>query len=461
MTVAGKRAIPEEAPAWEDSDDEKLEVSLASVALNRKLRETAAEDFTSGQDYSLRLRRQFERTYPVPSWSLPEKSSSKRRRLSGSDESSDDSDIDVDDANASLSAVPLAALLASTESLTLSKTSKAVRLRPEVIDIARLTDANVSHPSKSAIQCLSFHPSHPLLLTAGLDSTLRLYHIDGKTNPVATSLHIRGSAIQTALIHPAGAQIVAGGRRRYYHSWDLETGNVEKVSRVYGHQEVQKSMERFELSPDGKHTAFIGSKGTVQILNATTHQWVATAKVEGVVTDISWHPDGETLSIANTVGEVYEYVVGTKSFSAVWRDEGAVSTTQIANSPINARFVAVGSASGIVNIYDKNVSFGGKGPGAIGSPSDPKPVKTVESLVTSISSLEFSRDGQVLCIASKNKRDALRLVHLPSCTIYKNWPTSNTPLGKVTAVKWGGNNGGNTLAIGNEAGKVRLFELRG
>ncbi|KAF8250756.1 WD40 repeat-like protein, partial [Wilcoxina mikolae CBS 423.85] len=462
MTVA-VTVDDEVAPAWEDSDDERMMVSLASHGRMRKLRDTEADDYVTGKEYARRLRRQFERIYPVPNWAIPEKSSSKRRRLSASSDSSADSEMEIDDdSTPTLSAAPLSALLASSSPLTLSGSSrKTPKLRPEVIDIARLTDANIAAPSKSAIQCLSFHPTHPLLLTSGLDSTLRLYHIDGKTNPIATSLHIRGSALHTSLIHPSGASIVAAGRRRYFHVWNLESGAVERVTRVYGHQTVQRSMERFDISPDGKHIAFIGSKGTVQILDAVTNQWVATANVEAQVADISWHPHGETLSVVNTVGEVYEYSLLSKSVTSVWRDEGAVSISCIANSPVqDARFVAVGSSSGIVNIYDRRVSFGGKGPGALGTPTDPKPVKTVESIVTKITSLEFSRDGQILCLASRIKKDALRLVHLPSCTIYKNWPTSVTPLGKVTAVKWGGNGGGIFLAVGNEAGKVRLFEVR-
>jgi len=452
-----------ESPAWEDSDDEKMMVSLASHTRMRKLRDTEADDFVTGKEYSWRLRRQFERIYPMPNWARPPKSDTKRRRLSDADGSESDPEMEIDtDFTTVLSTPPLSALLSSAADLTLSKPSrKAPKLRPEVIDIARLVDANVAAPSRSAIQCLSFHPTLPLLLTSGLDSTMRLYHIDGKINPLASSLHIRKSALQTALIHPSGTRILAAGRRRYFHSWDLQSGTVEQVTRVYGHEGNQRSMERFDVSPDGKYISFIGSKGTVQILDAVSSQWIATANVEGQVADISWHPNGETLSIANTAGEVYEYSLSTRSISAVWRDEGGVSTTCISNSPAGARFVAVGSASGVVNIYDRRVSFGGKGLGALGTATDPKPVKMVESLVTSISTLEFSRDGQVLCIASRNKKDALRLVHLPSCAIYKNWPTSATPLGKVTAVKWSGGTGGMAMAVGNEQGKVRLFEVRG
>lgn len=45
--------------AWEDSDDERLLVSLASVPRLRKLRRTEAEDVITGKDYIKRLRKQY------------------------------------------------------------------------------------------------------------------------------------------------------------------------------------------------------------------------------------------------------------------------------------------------------------------------------------------------------------------------------------------------------------------
>jgi U3 small nucleolar RNA-associated protein 18 len=45
--------------AWQDSDDERMLVSLASVPRLRKLRRTEAEDVISGKDYVRRLRKQY------------------------------------------------------------------------------------------------------------------------------------------------------------------------------------------------------------------------------------------------------------------------------------------------------------------------------------------------------------------------------------------------------------------
>jgi U3 small nucleolar RNA-associated protein 18 len=47
-----------DAPAWSDSDDERISVSLAARPQLRKLRRTAAEDVITGKEYSRRLRKQ-------------------------------------------------------------------------------------------------------------------------------------------------------------------------------------------------------------------------------------------------------------------------------------------------------------------------------------------------------------------------------------------------------------------
>ena len=49
-------------------------------------------------------------------------------------------------------------------------------------------------------------------------------------------------------------------------------------------------------------------------------------------------------------------------------------------------------------------------------------------------------------------------VHLPSCTVYKNWPTANTPFGRITAIAMAPSS--EMLAVANEQGKIRLWEIR-
>lgn len=142
-------------PAWVDSDDERLTVSLASHPRLRKLRLNEADDIVNGREYTKRLRQQFERLYPVPEWANPtasKKSASrqKRRRTSddgsSSEESSDDN-MSVD--SGELSTQPLAKLLQSAGALiqsSLTTTANLRKIRPEVIDIQRTKDVGGVQP---------------------------------------------------------------------------------------------------------------------------------------------------------------------------------------------------------------------------------------------------------------------------------------------------------------------------
>jgi U3 small nucleolar RNA-associated protein 18 len=249
--------------------------------------------------------------------------------------------------------------------------------------------------------------------------------------------------------------------------WDLNTGKVEKVSRVIGHGEAQRSMERFKLSPCGRWMGLVGSGrkggGIITVLDARTCQWIAEVRVEGKggVADFDWWGDGEGMLVVGKGGEAVEWSGREKRVVARWIDEGAVGTTVAALGRRGTgladlggdRWAAIGSSSGIVNVYDRR-----KWTNVEKVPARPKPLRAFDHLTTPTSHLQFSPDGQILCMASRWKRDALRLVHLPSCTVYRNWPTHSTPLGRITAVAWAPN--AEMMAIANEQGKVRLWEIR-
>ena len=117
-------------------------------------------------------------------------------------------------------------------------------------------------------------------------------------------------------------------------------------------------------------------------------------------------------------------------------DEGCLNGTALACAPGGAYF-ASGSSSGVVNVYDwrqaaaAGAAAAAPAAGGAALPEAPlaaRPLKAVLNLTTSISCLAFNPDAQVLAQASHAHRDALRLVHLPSLTVFSNWPTAGSPL---------------------------------
>ncbi|KAJ2891883.1 U3 snoRNP protein, partial [Coemansia aciculifera] len=140
--------------AWVDNDTQNAQVALKAQSRSRKLRETQADDIVSGDVYEERLRQQFQKIHSVPKWAVEAETAASRS-------SAEDGDSDRIGGE----------LLKSTKSL-LSKSSSV--LQPTRLDTVRVRNANQAAPSQSPVLSVQFHPSSSVLLTAGLDKTLRL-----------------------------------------------------------------------------------------------------------------------------------------------------------------------------------------------------------------------------------------------------------------------------------------------
>lgn len=139
----------DDKPVWDDSDDERLVVSLASVPQLRKLRDTEDDDLVNGKEYVRRLRRQYERLYPVPDWAVHATGKTKRKRRHIDDDESDvesasDTEMNDDD----LSTLPLARLLKDADimSQTSKNSAKRRKLQAGTVEIARLKDVAGAGP---------------------------------------------------------------------------------------------------------------------------------------------------------------------------------------------------------------------------------------------------------------------------------------------------------------------------
>lgn len=144
------------------------------------------------------------------------------------------------------------------------------------------------------------------------------------------------------------------------------------------------------------------------------------------------------------------------------RDEGVVSCSALALSPDGA-YLATGDGMGVVNVYSRPAGLlvplaaaqdSGEG---LSTGRATKPLKSLMNLTTAVDSLAFSHDSQLLLMGSRLKREGLRLVHLPSASVYANWPTSRSPLQYVHAAAFSPHSG--FLGVGNAKGRVLLYRL--
>lgn len=166
----------------------------------------------------------------------------------------------------------------------------------------------------------------------------------------------------------------------------------------------------------------------------------------GNVRGLSFTGDGKELVSSGGDSEVYHWDLRTRRCIHRGPDKGCVKSTALDVSP-DSRLFATGSGMGVVSLYNRENFLGGVR----------KPVRAFMNLTTSVDNLKFSADSQILAMSSRMQKDALRLIHVPSNTVFSNWPTPKTPLQYVHSMAF--SPGGGYFAAGNAAGRVLLYRL--
>ncbi|XP_057782045.1 U3 small nucleolar RNA-associated protein 18 homolog [Salvia miltiorrhiza] len=430
----------ERKPAWVDDEEKKTSINIAKVNKLRKLRkEGEDESVISGEAYESRLRAQHMKMNQGTDWA----------RLNAqpvySSDSSEDDDSDKENGVVVASGYerPEYAddILRKNEDLVLKR---SVKLLPGLLEYSRLSDANMKDPSQGPINSVQFHKNAQLLLVGGLDKTLKFFQVDGKKNEMIQSIFLEDCPIRKAAFLPDGSQAIISGRRKFAYSFDLVKAHVDKIGPLAGRDE--KSLESFEVSPDSKTIAFLGNEGYILLVSSKTKELIGTLKMNGSVRSVSFTNDGQQLLSSGGDGQIYHWDLRTRSCFHKGVDEGCLTGTALSVSPVGNLFAA-GSDSGIVNIYKRDEFVGGKR----------KPLKVIENLTTKVDFMKFNTDAQILAISSRMKKNSMKLIHVPSLTVFSNWPPPNKAVHYPSCVDFSPHGG--FMAVGNAAGKVLLYKL--
>lgn len=150
-------------------------------------------------------------------------------------------------------------------------------------------------------------------------------------------------------------------------------------------------------------------------------------------------------------------------------DDGCITGTSIAISPTQ-QYLACGSSSGVVNLYSTS---------KLENNSIPKPdkgfkpikffrcqcidsisiiwISVILNLVTRISGINFHPSSELMSMFSDDKENAVRLLHFPSLTIFKNFPTQSKGTSKISSMDFSPNGG--FMAMGHNNGSALLYRL--
>jgi hypothetical protein len=170
----------ERAPAWEDPDDSKTALIDGNSRLKKLRRSRQEKEALSSHELEQRLRQRYEASSQSTARTDWATKSKKQRTLIDKDDEDEDND------EAALS------LFSTSKSLLASSRNQ---LPPNVLNLIRCPDANLADPNKAVVRCIDFHPEsdpeRPLMLTAGLDKTLRFFQIGEEKSDKIHGIHCK------------------------------------------------------------------------------------------------------------------------------------------------------------------------------------------------------------------------------------------------------------------------------
>jgi len=489
--------------AWHDEDDDLVAADLTASSRLRKLRAAPGEAVVGGAELGRRLRSRHAATALAAgaslSWAqLPggggggggEGGGEGGAGGASSEEEGGGAGRGKRARRAAAAAAAAAAggpsLLASTAPLT--QASRA--LPAATLSLTRLRDANVAEPARGRLRALAWHPSPGagVLCCGSADARLRFFRADGRANALLASVALPELPVSSAAWNGDGSEVIATGRRPFFYAYDVGGGAAARVGGLLGRSEASLEAAVVSPSPPASATAliaFLGNDGTTVLAAARSKQWVANLRLPSGTVRAAAFSRGPTaggggagaldfpeLLAAGSAGVVTRWCLRTLKCLGRWADEGSTGGTALAAHPGGA-LVAVGSASGVVNVYDLagegfagGAGGGGGGGGGSGlaslfaaAPAPRKPAASFLSLTTAVDHLAYGGPGgEMLLMSSMRAADALRVAHTGTGRVFSNWPTARTPL----SVLCGGaavSPGGAYLALGNDKGRALLYRL--
>lgn len=414
--------------AWHDEDDDVIDVDLNSKNRLRKLKNKAPTESSvvSGNVMSTLLHDRFQ-TQPLE-WakiSADESNSAEGKHLD---------------------------ILRKTDSLLETSTSTSGQtLKPSIIDISRVVDGNADSPASRAISAVRFHAASGLLMTASEDTYLKFFQIDGVLNEKQLAVNFHGMAIQQAcFLSQKSSEVVVSGRRPFFHTYDMGSGSVTRIPGP-SHRDM-KSFENLNVSTEGSFIAVAGAGGYTHLFCGRNKTWVMDLKMNCAV-KVTEFLDEKTVATSGVDADVYVWdlrYTGT-CLKRFHHEDGSTSSAIAASKPLpmsNTQYLSIAGQSGVVSVYKSDFRS---------STQQPELLKSVFNLRHSINCLAMHPSAQVMAMSSAEKNNQVKLVHLPSCSVYSNWPTERTPLRHVRCMEF--SPGGGYLAMGNDKGRVLLYRL--
>ena len=393
--------------AWIDSDDENEEVVVKnrpSLALNRK------EVAIGVREYAARVQHRVSRAgLEASSWY-------SRMLL---EEVEDDEDV-------LRSAAPIR--------------GRSLQLPSKELQTKRLPDVDAG----KSVNVVRFHPNGKLLVAFSADDRVRIFGVNPVKPRLLSEIRVPRRSFLSAECVKEGTHMAAVDGVKGLGLISLETNTFDHVHLVSPGHKFQAFHHLSTVSAVCPLVALSGANAEVVIADLRTNRVANQFKTSLPPECAVFHPNGQRVYSGSKDGKVLEWDLVAGKCSGSLRAPGGLTT--MTTSRGRQLRLAVGSSSGFLDLYD------------IGSPSEfeyLEPLKSFKNLLFPVTDVRFHPYDELLHYSSRETRDTAKAVHVPSKTVYQNYPP-NKGLGRVTTADF---SVGSLMAVANSVGRVTVYDL--
>jgi U3 small nucleolar RNA-associated protein 18 len=425
--LIGKRA--EEPSKWADPDDLGVQVDLSREARLRKVMRRTEQTVVDGQQYQELMRQQYQAKYEglkFLSWTTeaPQPEAAQETHLQG---------------------------LVRSERL-LEAEEEAF---DDILEIRKVAENAFSEKLGCVVQTIDTHQEHNnLFLAAGFDKTLKIFDImyDKKNEctemKCSKAITFPNLPIKSAKFYQRD-QVIVSGLKKHILFHNFETDKTITIPNALFHKKLddkQNVIDKFVLNRSQSFMAFNteNNVGNIGIMNPVSKQLLFELNMNESCLDMCFGRENHELLTVGDKGNVYVWDLRKRGIVERFKDHGATKTTSV---QCVSNHLFTGSKAGILNMFNFLGPMGER----------PEPIKSFDHLSTSISTVAGSPDGMRLLVASKWKKNALKMINLNNKNVYKNWPNFKTNIGIVTEARF--STKGNYVVLGNHAGRLMVYEI--
>ncbi|MES1902860.1 MAG: U3 snoRNP protein [Paramarteilia canceri] len=212
------------------------------------------------------------------------------------------------------------------------------------------------------------------------------------------------------------------------------------------HTEVFKS----SISPDGSIICYVLKNGYLNFYCTKSLDLVFKAKTQSKVSDIAFgQQSGLMLTSSLQNDEISVWDLKAQKSLASMNDNTLFSNSCLAISP-RERLLAVGSKSGIVNLYSFEDSIE-----SINDNRDLNCSKSLKNLTNMSTLCCFSPKTNLFLFASHFGDNSIKLMNCSTKTVYSNFLAHET--GRLTAAAFSSH--GKTMCLGLKSGAIKMYSL--